>query len=176
MRELERFLAGVERRALRMAEIATGSRDDALDIVQDSMLQLCRVYADREPGQWAPLFQRILQSRIRDWYRRESVRRRWRAWWKDNPDEDGEHPLERVADPRGEGPEEHLQARELESRLEGILRELPLRQQQALMLRVWEGLDVAQSARAMGCSRGSVKTHLSRALERLRTSLYELSK
>ena len=79
-RALERFLASVERQAFRMAQIATGSTEDALDIVQDAMFGLVKRYAVKPQEQWQPLFFRILQSRIRDWYRRNSVRSRWRVW------------------------------------------------------------------------------------------------
>ncbi len=77
---MNRFLSGVERRAFRMAEIATGNRDDALDIVQDAMLSLVKSYGHKTPDDWGPLFQRILQSRIRDWYRRSRVRNSLLDW------------------------------------------------------------------------------------------------
>lgn len=169
---LDGFLAGAERRAFRMARLATGSRDEALDIVQDAMLALARRYAGREPAEWGPLFHRILQSRIRDWYRRQQVRRRVFGWLSAGEEDSGD-PLEAVADERGAGPAgEHAQARFSEA-LERALRRLPLRQQQVFLLRAWEGLNVAETARAMGISEGSVKTHYSRAVHALREQLEE---
>lgn len=167
---LDRFLAGVERRAFLMARLATGSADEAMDIVQDSMLQLVRHYGKRDEAEWAPLFHRILQRRIYDWYRRARVRNRWRHWFRA---EDGVEvdPLEHQPDPAAIDPADAT----LTDRAMGVLRaavaELPLRQQQAFLLRAWEGLDTAQTARAMGCSEGSVKTHYSRAVHVLRERL-----
>jgi RNA polymerase sigma-70 factor, ECF subfamily len=168
---LERFLAGVERRAYRMARLATGNSDDALDIVQDAMLKLVEKYADRGEAELGPLFHCIMQSRIRDWYRRSSVRNRLRSWLGNDDDE--EDALQLVADPAGRGPDEILEARGGIEALDVALGSLPLRQQQVFLLRAWEGLDVKDTARAMGCAEGSVKTHYSRALAALRVKLGE---
>lgn len=167
---LDRFLAGVERRALRMAELATGNRDEALDIVQDAMLVLVRRYRDRGDGEWGPLFHRILQTRILDWYRRGRVRHKWFAWLAPRDGED-EDPLAALPDPGARRPEDLLGNARAGDALDTALRSLPLRQQQAFLLRTWEGLDVAATAAAMGCSEGSVKTHYSRAVHTLRDLL-----
>lgn len=171
---IDHFLAGVERRALRIAQIATGNDDEALDLVQEAMVRLVQHYADRDDSEWGPLFHCILQSRIRDWYRRTKVRNRWREWFGHNPesDENSDDPLETVADPSA-GPDEELRRKRAGSALIAALRTLPLRQQQAFLLRIWEELDVAQTAAAMKCSEGSVKTHLFRALRSLRKQLGE---
>lgn len=168
-RALDRFLAGIERRALRMAEIATGNRDEALDIVQDAMLMLARRYARRAESEWGPLFHRILQNRIRDWYRRGKVRHRWLEWL--HADDEDDDPLATHADPRARRPEDEIGNRRAGHAIEAALHALPRRQQQAFLLRAWEGLDVAATAAAMDCSEGSVKTHFSRAVHALREQL-----
>ncbi|HEY8554171.1 MAG TPA: RNA polymerase sigma factor [Burkholderiales bacterium] len=167
---LDRFLADVERRAFLMARMATGSAEEAMDIVQDSMLQLVRHYGGRDESEWAPLFHRILQRRIYDWYRRTRVRNRWRHWFR-RDDDAGDDPLEQQVDPAAADPADALAAERTFADLEAAIAALPLRQQQAFLLRAWEGLDTEQTARAMGCSEGSVKTHYSRALQALRERL-----
>lgn len=171
-RELNGFLADVEKRALRIAEISVGDRDEAMDIVQDAMIRLARKYANRPGSEWPPLFYRILQNGVRDWHRRRAVRNRVIAWIGRPPGDDGTgDPVAAAADPAGRAPDEELQSREAMQSLEGALRVLPPRQREAFMLRAFEGLDVAGTAQAMGCSDGSVKTHYSRALHALRELL-----
>ena len=168
-RSLDAFLRGVERRALRMAELATGSRDEALDLVQDAMFGFVRHYGDHDGAEWPPLFWRVLDSRLNDWHRRQKVRGRW-SFRPDDKDTD-EDPIALAPDVREPGPLARMGDREASLALEAALRELPLRQRQAFLLRIWEGLDVAETAVAMRCSEGSVKTHLSRALANLRRAL-----
>jgi RNA polymerase sigma-70 factor (ECF subfamily) len=174
-RALDRFLAGVERRAYRIAQMALRNPDDAMDVVQGAMLRLARSYGQRPADEWTPLFYRILYNGIRDAQRRRTVRSKIFALWpgtrNDDDDEPGD-PLERVAD-GGPDPSERLMAGEAMGKLETALGELSARQQQAFVLRCLEGLDVAATAAAMGCSEGSVKTHYFRALQYLRTQLGE---
>lgn len=168
--DLERFLAGVERRAFVTARLATRDADEALDIVQEAMLSMIRHYAGRPEAEWGPLFHSVLQSRIHDWHRRTRVRRRWRVWL--TPDADtGEDPLVNLPDDASPEPAAQAAGRDALAALEQALAALPTRQQQAFLLRAWEGLDTAQTARAMDCSSGSVKTHYSRALQALRDKL-----
>lgn len=119
-----------------------------------------------------PLFHRILQSRIMDWHRRTRVRSRWRVWL--NPaDETQEDPLDNIKTELSILPERRVDNERMVSELAQALQQLPIRQQQAFLLRVWEGMDVAATADAMSCSQGSVKTHYSRAVHRLREQLEE---
>lgn len=169
--ELDGFLAGVERRAWSMARFATGQHPDALDIVQEAMLQLVRRYADRPAAEWAPLFHTILQSRIRDWHRRSKVRNRLRVWLGRADAEDAPDPINELPDPAARDPQTASELRWSMETVEAALTRLPARQREAFLCRAWEGLDTAATARAMGCSQGSVKTHYSRALHALRAAL-----
>ncbi|MDP1707519.1 MAG: RNA polymerase sigma factor [Gammaproteobacteria bacterium] len=166
---LDRFLANIERRAFRMAQLATGNAEDALDLVQEAMLNLAQQYGDRNEQEWGPLFHRILQSRIRDWYRRSKVRNRWRVWL--GIEEGEEDPLDKLAHPDAIGPAEQVAGERARGALDQALQKLPMRQQQAFLLRTWEGYNIAETAHVMGCSAGSVKTHYSRAVHTLRILL-----
>ncbi len=155
-----------------MAQIATGNKDDALDILQDAMFKLVEKYADRDTKDWGPLFTTILQSRIKDWYRRNQVRNRFRSWFS-SKDEEYEAPIQQAEDESARTPEQLLQADRRIDELDEALHDLPLRQQQAFLLRTWEGYSVEETATAMKCSAGSVKTHYSRAVHNLRDKLDE---
>ncbi|MFC5594435.1 RNA polymerase sigma factor [Lysobacter niastensis] len=161
---LEEFLAGIGTRAFRFAELGLRHRDDSLDAVQDAMMKML-AYRDRPAGEWTPLFWSILRSRIVDTQRRRTFRLRWLSpaperddtaldWADDAPD-----------------PSRAFDGREAYGRLAEALSALPRRQREAFSLRVLEELDVATTARAMGCSEGAVKTHLSRAREALQRQL-----
>jgi RNA polymerase sigma-70 factor, ECF subfamily len=172
-RSLEQFLAGVERKAFKIAQLALRHEDDALDAVQDAMLQLVRAYADRPPEEWKPLFYRILENKVLDMQRRRTVRGRvmaWLPWRRDADDDEDQDPIAQApsSDP---SPPRRLEMEEAIGLLEGALEKLPARQRQAFLLRNLEGLDVAETAAAMGCSAGSVKTHYFRALQTLRAQL-----
>jgi len=176
-RALETFLAEVERKAFRIAQIALRHEADALDVVQDAMMQLAHRYASRPPEEWRPLFYRILENRIRDVQRRRIVRQRVMSvlpWRGEDAEEEMPDPIEQApaADPT---PAAQIESDQMIQALELALAELPGRQREAFLLRNVEGLDVAETAAAMKCSQGSVKTHYFRALQALRTKLGDFS-
>ena len=166
--DLDGFLAGVERRAFRVAELALGHREDALDAVQESMIRLLR-YRGRPPEEWSPLFWGILRRQLTDRHRRNAVRRKVMTWLG-RPENEGPDPLELMPDP-GADPLRRLQDTRAWEALGAAVRTLPRRQRECWLLREMQGLDVAETAAAMGCSEGSVKTHLSRAMHALRGKL-----
>ena len=173
--EISGFLAQAERRAFKHAMFAVRDEDAALDIVQDAMLKLTENYADRPASELPMLFQRILQNTIHDHFRRQKVRSTWMtllsAFGSKEERDDDHDPLETLqarsdsnaaADPAG-----IVEQMETVGVIEQALSRLPARQREAFLLRYWEELDVAETAAAMGCSEGSVKTHCSRAVHAL---------
>lgn len=174
--EISAFLAEVERRAFKQAMFAVRDEDAALDIVQDAMLKLTEKYAAKPSAELPLLFQRILQNTIHDHFRRQKVRSTWTtvlsAFGSKGDDKDEEYdPLETLP-ARSDAsiaadPADQLQQRQIVALIEQALARLPARQREAFLLRYWEELDVAETAAAMGCSEGSVKTHCSRAVRAL---------
>jgi RNA polymerase sigma-70 factor (ECF subfamily) len=177
--EFSEFLAAVERRAYKQARYAVRDEQAALDVVQDAMLKLSEKYGAKPLAELPMLFQRILQNTIRDYYRRYKVRATWTTQLssmltsKDGGEE--ADPLETLAPAEGSnqalGPPDHLEKSQLIVLIEDELKKLPPRQREAFLLRYWEELDVAETAQAMGCSEGSVKTHCSRAAHTLAIAL-----
>lgn len=160
---LDNFLADIDRRAFRFAEAGLRQRDDALDAVQDAMIKML-AYRDRPVGEWSPLFWRILRSRIVDIQRRRGFRLRWLLPQRED---------ETTSDwtDTGPGPAGTHDQRAGYARMLDALCALPRRQREAFTLRILEELDVADTAQAMGCSEGSVKTHLSRARSAMQSRL-----
>ncbi len=149
----------------------------ALDIVQDSMMKLAEKYGDR-PGEELPmLFQRILQNTIRDYYRRSKVRSMWTTVFSAfSSDDDDDHDILETLETEhtnqfADSPENELNQAQTLAAIEDEIRKLPARQREAFLMRYWEDMDVAETAAAMGCSEGSVKTHCSRATHALAAAL-----
>ncbi len=163
---MDLFFRDSEQRAYLMAMTLTRNHHDALELVQDSMLRLVQNYRDREPEEWGPLFHRILQNRVRDWYRHNKVRQLfgtllpWQAALNETA-ANAESAEQRV-----------IEDAEL-TRVLDALQRLPLRQQQAFLLRAWQGMSTRETAFALSISENSVKTHYARATRALRAQLGE---
>ncbi|PKN42818.1 MAG: RNA polymerase sigma factor [Deltaproteobacteria bacterium HGW-Deltaproteobacteria-18] len=171
---LDVFLATVEGRAFFMARLGTRCDADALDVVQDAMIRFANYYSKKPAEEWKPLFYRVLQSKIIDWHRREFVRSRILVFLNPGASSNNNHGHEsscQLPDPDGASAEDCAARNIFMKKLRTSLTDLPLRQRQSFLLRAWEGLSVAETALAMGCSEGSVKTHYSRALATLKTHL-----
>jgi len=176
--ELSAFLASAERRAFKQAQFAVRDADAALDIVQDAMLKLAENYGDRPAAELPLLFTRILQNTIHDFFRRQKVRSTWITLFSalgGKNDEDDSDPMETLEALAGSDGAESAADKVERAQVIGIIEEevsrLPGRQREAFLMRYWEEMDVAETAAAMGCSEGSVKTHCSRATHALAKAL-----
>ena len=179
--EISDFLASVERRAFKQAVYAVRDDEAALDIVQDAMLKLAEKYPDKPPAELPPLFQRILQNVIHDHFRRQKVRNLWTTLLSSlqSPSSDGDggdyDPLETLLpgenNEMAENAANIVESGQIVRIIESEIQRLPNRQREAFIMRYWQDMDVAETAAAMGCSEGSVKTHCSRATHTLATAL-----
>ncbi len=173
-KELSDFLASVERRAFKQCVFSVHDEEAALDIVQDAMMKLAEKYSGRPPAELPLLFQRILQNAIRDHFRRGKVRSTWTTLLSNlgmGGEDDDADPLETLEVEETSNvpssPADRLEQSQVMATIEAAVQALPERQRQAFMLRYWEELDVSETAKVMGCSEGSVKTHCSRATHAL---------
>ena len=173
------FLASVERRAFKHALFAVRDEEAALDLVQDAMLRLAEKYADKPPGELPLLFQRILRNAVTDHFRRQKVRNLWSTLlssvFPDNDDGSERDPLDSIEPELGStaaaSAADEVERIQVMTIIETEIRRLPPRQREAFLMRYWEDMDVAETAAAMGCSEGSVKTHCSRATHTLALAL-----
>ncbi len=173
--ELSDFLKSVEKRSFKRAYYHVRNEESALDIVQDSMMKLAQSYGDKPVSELPMLFQRILSNCMLDWFRRTKARNAVFSNMGEfeKPGEDGDFDLLEVLSdgPQTESAQDTTQRAETLREIETEIQLLPLRQREAFMMRYWEEMDVSETAAAMGCTEGSVKTHCSRAVQALARAL-----
>lgn len=171
--QLDAFLVSVEQRAYRTALFTTKKSQDALDIVQDAMMQLVQSYRNKAAQEWPLLFHRILQNRIMDWHRSQQKQKRffWPPAIVDTDEDTADEMLQVAAEDQQWNPAELIARTQNVERVIKAVDMLPLRQRQAFLLRAWEGFDVEQTAQVMECTEGSVKTHYFRAVQKLQELL-----
>ena len=175
-RELSDFLQSVEKRAFKRTAYAVRDDHAALDIVQDAMIRLAEKYGDRPAAELPLIFQRILSNATLDWFRRQKVRNAAVVNLGDFEGPDGDFDLlEALVSMDGalgaESAADSVSRQQVMAVIEAAIADLPGRQREAFLLRYWEEFDVAETAAAMGCSEGSVKTHCSRAVHALAKAL-----
>ena len=178
-KELSDFLVNVERRAFKQAVYAVRKDEAALDIVQDAMIKLAEKYGDKSTAELPLLFQRILQNTIHDYFRREKVRSNWITLFSSmssNTEDHEDFDLLDTYEADGgtqvsESGVDKIEREQVLAIIDSEVQRLPTRQREAFLMRYWEDMDVAETAAAMGCTEGSVKTHCSRATHTLAQAL-----
>lgn len=173
---LKLFMQEVTGRALVMMESATqGQHGIAMDLVQEAFISLHKSYSDRPNDEWYPLFYTILNNKLQDWRRREARRANPFSFFKKVSLDDEDLELQGIVDENALNPADFLDQDVTAEEIQNAIQQLPLRQQQAFMLRAWEGFDTQTTAQIMNCSEGSVKTHYHRAIQGLRATLAHLN-
>ena len=152
--------------------------ESALDIVQNSMMKLAEHYGHKPADELPMLFQRILSNCTLDWFRRQKARNALFSTYSEfqpDTDDDDFDILETLGDSlqaaEFDNPLTHMERNQTLMAIEAELFLLPERQREAFLMRYWEDMNVAETAAAMGCSEGSVKTHCSRAVIALSKAL-----
>ncbi len=169
------FFASVERQAFQYALMATSCPDDALELVQESMMALMKNYNHKPSNEWKPLFFRVLNNKITDFYRRNHLIKRWFLQSTSKDDEKASL-LEDYVKDTGNNPDKQLEKKQMMHQVEHCLQSLSSKQRQAFLLRAWQGFNIEETALAMQCSKGSVKVHYSRAISKLKTLMSEYYK
>ncbi len=170
------FMQDVTGRALVMMENATqGHNGIAMDLVQEAFISLHKSYADKSTDEWYPLFYTILNNKLQDWRRKEARRASpFSLFRKVDLDSDEDEVMD-IVDESTPNPLHFLAQDVTVEEIQEAIGRLPVRQQQAFMLRAWEGFDTQTTASIMNCSEGSVKTHYHRAIQGLRATLSHLN-
>jgi RNA polymerase sigma-70 factor, ECF subfamily len=166
------FLSRIERKAYMMALLATQNHDDALDILQDAMIKLVQKYTHKSHDEWPKLFHTILQNQIYQWYRKHVLKLKW-FWQSDAAYDEEESFMEKQPGVKYDEPDWIVEQSSTHKKVMALLKSLPMRQQQTFLLREWEGYDIAETAVILQCSESSVKTHYTRAKDRLRHLMAE---
>ena len=173
---LKNFMQDVTGRALVMMENATqGQQGIAMDLVQEAFISLHKSYSDKSTEEWYPLFYTILNNKLQDWRRKEARRSQPFSFFKKVSLDEDDLEIQDVIDETTPSPLEFLDQAVTVEEIQAAIRQLPVRQQQAFMLRAWEGFDTQTTAQIMNCSEGSVKTHYHRAIQGLRSALSHLN-
>ena len=172
---LKNFMNEVTGRALVMMENATHGQDGiSADLVQEAFISLYKSYPDRSTDEWYPLFYTILNNKLQDWRRKEARKSNPFSFFKKVSLDDDDEDHVQIVDPSTPNPLSFLDQAFTAEEIQAAIQQLPVRQQQAFMLRAWEGFDTTTTAQIMNCSEGSVKTHYHRAIQSLRTALAHL--
>jgi len=152
----------------------TGNREDALDVAQESFLKAYRrIDAWQPTGSFLPWLLRLTTNQGIDFLRRRKRQRH------ESLDETFLPDVERfrnrtAVEPTCMDTGDRVRAAEIDARVRKALVVLSENQRTVFMLRHYEGLQLNEIADAMGCTVGSVKVHLFRALKKLQKELGDL--
>jgi RNA polymerase sigma-70 factor (ECF subfamily) len=147
----------------------TLNREDALDVTQEALLKAFRKIDTWQPTSgFLPWLMRLTSNQSIDWIRRRNRRRHAQL------DDARVAPTGAAIEPAAQDTEQAVRAREIDERVQDALSVLSPSQRSVFVMRHYEGLQLAEIAAALGCTVGSVKVHLFRALKKLQVELGDL--
>ena len=170
----ERFEEIVERFRMYVYQIAwkmTTNYDDAMDITQEVFLRVYRALSSwKGRSKFSTWLHRIAVNTTIDYLRRNS---RYAKTFVEGQEREDSEDLDRKLREgvTHETPSRALELKELRCAIYSAVVKLPGRQRKCFVLRHYYGLPIKEIAEILGCSEGTVKRHLYRALQRLRTLL-----
>ncbi len=159
------FLREQQKQAYAIALVSVQQESDALDVIQEAMMAFVKSYSHKPQDSWRPLFYRILQNKINDHHRRQKS---WLRNFFSHQDKD-----DLVAEQASEAPDplSVLDTLEQGNEMISVIKNLPRKQQQVIMYRHWQQMTVNETAEVMQISTGSVKTHLFRATQKIKSMI-----
>jgi len=168
--KLDAFFRDCQKQAYSIAYVSVKNKSDSLDIVQNTMMAFIKYYQTKPEDQWRPLFYKVLQNKINDHFR---SKKRWFNLFS-HTNEEIEDPITEINENRRDSPNKNFENNEINIHVSQAISQLPERQRQAVVYRLWQGFSVKETADIMKISQGSIKTHLSRALSNLKGQLGEI--
>jgi len=157
-------------RVYAVAYRVTGNREDALDVSQEALVKAYRKIHTWQPtGGFVPWLLRLTSNQAIDHIRRRKRQQHERLDETFVPNSEGA-----AVEPHTAGTEQAVHAREIDERIRASLVVLSPTQRTVFVLRHFEGLQLAEIAQELGCTVGSVKVHLFRALKKLRVELADM--
>ncbi|TWG98138.1 RNA polymerase sigma-70 factor (sigma-E family) [Nocardioides sp. J9] len=150
--DFDAFVAARSSALLRTAYLLTRDHALAEDLLQTALTKAWFAWR-RIDGDPEPYVRRILVNTYASWWRR-----RW----------NGEHATDELPEPTGSASSTGAERSDARHDLWTALGRLPRRQRAVVVLRYFEDLTEAETARVLDCSVGNVKSQCSRALAKLR--------
>jgi RNA polymerase sigma-70 factor (ECF subfamily) len=170
-RAFEEIVRRHQGRVYAVAYRLTGNREDALDIAQESLIKAySKIHAWQPKGGFLAWLLRLTTNQAIDTLRRRKRQRHDRLV-DERHGEDSEYSVV-VSTSADSG--RQVWAHEIEERVRAALTVLSKTQRTVFVLRHYEGLQLSEIAGEIGCTVGSVKVHLFRALKKLQKQLGDL--
>lgn len=146
----------------------TGNREDALDVTQEVLVKAYEKISQWEPrGSFLPWLLRLAVNRSIDYLRKR--KRTSHESLNENIAKISEDESHHIVSPYN--PLELSRAKEIDEKIKNALTKLSKTQQTVFILRHYQGYSLNEIAEHLGCTVGSVKVHLFRALQKLRNEL-----